>query len=146
VSNPASISGTNRKKLANPAKWHWIPDRFVACNYGRGLSTRRASSLRVSGSTTSITGNANAQDVSHAFAQALIQPGAIPKAMMVEIPDTTAVMKNVRSNGSRMGAVDAGNFFMRTYFGARLARIRCSVRRCMFRRRAVSETLRLHSS
>ena len=30
--------------------------------------------------------------------------------------------------------------------GARLARMRCSVRRCMPRRRAVSETLRLHSS
>ena len=33
-----------------------------------------------------------------------------------------------------------------TYFGARLARMRCSVRRCMLRRRAVSETLRLQSS
>ena len=32
------------------------------------------------------------------------------------------------------------------YFGARLARMRCSVRRCMLRRRAVSETLRLHIS
>ena len=32
------------------------------------------------------------------------------------------------------------------YFGARLARMRCNVRRCMFKRRAVSETLRLHSS
>ena len=32
------------------------------------------------------------------------------------------------------------------YFGARLARMRCSVRRCMLRRRAVSETLRLQSS
>ena len=32
------------------------------------------------------------------------------------------------------------------YFGARLARMRCSVRRCMLSRRAVSETLRLHSS
>ena len=30
--------------------------------------------------------------------------------------------------------------------GARLARIRCRVRRCMLRRRAVSETLRLHIS
>jgi len=30
--------------------------------------------------------------------------------------------------------------------GARLARIRCKVRRCMFSRRAVSETLWLHSS
>ena len=32
------------------------------------------------------------------------------------------------------------------YFGARLARMRCSVRRCMLSRRAVSETLRLHIS
>ena len=32
------------------------------------------------------------------------------------------------------------------YFGARLARMRCKVRRCMLRRRAVSDTLRLHSS
>ena len=32
------------------------------------------------------------------------------------------------------------------YFGARLARMRWSVRRCMLSRRAVSETLRLHSS
>ena len=32
------------------------------------------------------------------------------------------------------------------YFGARLARIRCSVRRCMLRRRAVSDTLRSHIS
>ena len=32
------------------------------------------------------------------------------------------------------------------YFGARLARIRCKVRRCMLRRRAVSETLRPQSS
>ena len=32
------------------------------------------------------------------------------------------------------------------YFGARLARMRCKVRRCMLRRRAVSETLRLHNS
>ncbi|TPM25679.1 hypothetical protein FJ958_21425 [Mesorhizobium sp. B2-3-5] len=30
--------------------------------------------------------------------------------------------------------------------GARLARIRCSVRRCMLSRRAVSETLRSHIS
>ena len=34
----------------------------------------------------------------------------------------------------------------RDYFGARLARIRCKVRRCMFSRRAVSETLWPHSS
>ena len=32
------------------------------------------------------------------------------------------------------------------YFGARLARIRCNVRRCMLSRRAVSDTLRLQSS
>ena len=32
------------------------------------------------------------------------------------------------------------------YRGARLARMRCRVRRCMFRRRAVSDTLRPHSS
>ena len=32
------------------------------------------------------------------------------------------------------------------YRGARLARIRCKLRRCMFSRRAVSETLRLHIS
>ena len=32
------------------------------------------------------------------------------------------------------------------YLGARFAKIRCNVRRCMFRRRAVSETLRLHIS
>ena len=32
------------------------------------------------------------------------------------------------------------------YFGARLARMRCRVRRCMLSRRAVSDTLRLHSS
>ncbi len=32
------------------------------------------------------------------------------------------------------------------YFGARLARMRCKVRRCMLRRRAVSETLRPHIS
>ena len=32
------------------------------------------------------------------------------------------------------------------YRGARLARMRCRVRRCMFSRRAVSETLRLHIS
>ena len=32
------------------------------------------------------------------------------------------------------------------YRGARFARIRCRVRRCMFSRRAVSETLRLHIS
>ena len=36
--------------------------------------------------------------------------------------------------------------FQSVYFGARFARIRCSVRRCMLRRRAVSETLRPHSS
>ena len=34
----------------------------------------------------------------------------------------------------------------RRYFGARLARMRCNVRRCMLRRRAVSETLRWQSS
>ena len=32
------------------------------------------------------------------------------------------------------------------YRGARLARMRCRVRRCMFRRRAVSDTLCPHSS
>ncbi len=32
------------------------------------------------------------------------------------------------------------------YRGARFAKIRCSVRRCMLSRRAVSETLRLHIS
>lgn len=31
-------------------------------------------------------------------------------------------------------------FRSQTYFGAFLARMRCKVRRCMFRRRAVSET------
>ena len=35
---------------------------------------------------------------------------------------------------------------VKRYFGARLARMRCSVRRCMLRRRAVSETLRPHNS
>jgi hypothetical protein len=34
----------------------------------------------------------------------------------------------------------------RLYFGARLANIRCSVRRCILSRRAVSETLRSHIS
>ena len=34
----------------------------------------------------------------------------------------------------------------RSYRGARLARMRCSVRRCMLSRRAVSDTLRPHSS
>ena len=34
----------------------------------------------------------------------------------------------------------------KTYRGARFARIRCKVRRCMLSRRAVSETLRLHIS
>ena len=34
----------------------------------------------------------------------------------------------------------------KSYRGARLARIRCRVRRCMLSRRAVSETLRLHIS
>ena len=33
-----------------------------------------------------------------------------------------------------------------SYFGARFARMRCSVRRCMLSRRAVSETLRSHIS
>ena len=32
------------------------------------------------------------------------------------------------------------------YFGARLARMRCKVRRCILSRRAVSETLRPHNS
>ena len=32
------------------------------------------------------------------------------------------------------------------YLGARFAKIRCKVRRCMFSRRAVSETLWSHSS
>ena len=32
------------------------------------------------------------------------------------------------------------------HFGARFAKIRCKVRRCMLRRRAVSDTLRPHSS
>jgi hypothetical protein len=41
----------------------------------------------------------------------------------------------------------AGNFANgKRYRGARLARMRCRVRRCMFNRRAVSETLRLHIS
>lgn len=33
-----------------------------------------------------------------------------------------------------------------TYFGLRFAKIRCKVRRCMFKRRAVSLTFRSHSS
>lgn len=33
-----------------------------------------------------------------------------------------------------------------SYTGLRFARIRCSVRRCIVNRRAVSETLRLHNS
>ena len=37
-------------------------------------------------------------------------------------------------------------FSRRDQRGARLARMRCRVRRCMFSRRAVSETLRLHIS
>src|SRR5277367_3741626 len=32
------------------------------------------------------------------------------------------------------------------YFGARFARMRCRVRRCMLRRRAVSDTLRPHQN
>jgi hypothetical protein len=47
-----------------------------------------------------------------------------------EVPDVAALV--------RLQAVN--------YRGARLARIRCKVRRCMFSRRAVSETLRLHIS
>jgi len=43
-------------------------------------------------------------------------------------------------------AVVAVGLLIGAYFGARLASIRCSVRRCMLSRRAVSETLRLHSS
>ena len=40
----------------------------------------------------------------------------------------------------------SGATMAENYRGARLARIRCRVRRCMFSRRAVSETLRLHIS
>jgi len=47
-----------------------------------------------------------------------------------------------RSAAARMSAHVA----MAPYRGARFARMRCSVRRCMFSRRAVSETLWLHSS
>ena len=44
------------------------------------------------------------------------------------------------------GILTARNSHALIYRGARLARMRCRVRRCMFSRRAVSETLRLHIS
>ena len=47
----------------------------------------------------------------------------------------------LRTRLGRDGTVRSG-----TYRGARLANIRCRVRRCMLSRRAVSETLWLQSS
>ena len=41
---------------------------------------------------------------------------------------------------------NGGVIWRKSYFGARLAKIRCSVRRCMLSRRAVSDTLRPHNS
>ena len=52
----------------------------------------------------------------------------------------------LRRSGCNFTSTPAVGLSFESYFGARLARMRCSVRRCMLSRRAVSETLRLHSS
>ena len=54
---------------------------------------------------------------------------------------TPAVSQRCHMNASRVLPI-----FVCSQRGARLARMRCRVRRCMFSRRAVSETLRPHSS
>ena len=51
-----------------------------------------------------------------------------------------------RVNGRRSSGHLASGADELAYFGARFAKMRCNVRRCMLRRRAVSETFRLQSS
>ncbi len=62
--------------------------------------------------------------------------------------DWASVAQSADSNDKTLKLWDlrGGKVRGAAYFGARLARIRCRVRRCMLRRRAVSETLRPQSS
>ena len=133
--------------------------------------TNAATIRRDSGSTKSTTGNATAHDNPHADIHRRVNSGTSPIARHVDTPDTTLVMMKVRTKGSAIALKRAGSLDIEgrassrscrqhrrradatpsrsggsDYFGARLARMRCSVLRCMLRRRAVSETLRLHSS
>ncbi len=66
------------------------------------------------------------------------------KAMMLCFARAAALRLQLHLDPScgSFEALDASS----RYFGARLARMRCNVRRCMLSRRAVSETLRLQSS
>ena len=63
------------------------------------------------------------------------------KAMMLCFARAAALRLQLHLDPSAASRSDACR-----YFGARLARMRCNVRRCMLSRRAVSETLRLQSS
>jgi hypothetical protein len=63
--------------------------------------------------------------------------------LFADMTDTFAARPS-RGMTCQCGVAEPG--LQRAHRGARLARIRCRVRRCMFSRRAVSETLRLHIS
>ena len=54
--------------------------------------------------------------------------------------------RDIRRCSSTTRQQGAGDRQRGLHFGERFARIRCRVRRCMFRRRAVSDTLRSQSS
>jgi hypothetical protein len=79
---------------------------------------------------------------SSAFAHS--QHGADAIARLLRSLGFSSISEAVSANNAGGLKIESG--CDEIYRGARLARMRCKVRRCMLSRRAVSETLRLHIS
>ena len=75
-----------------------------------------------------------------------MMPEASSDAPRMSVSSAAAVAVDLRCLMTTLREQAASPLECKFYRGARLARMRCRVRRCMFSRRAVSETLRLHIS
>jgi hypothetical protein len=82
----------------------------------------------------------------HGVARTLIHTHSSSPGLTGRPSIPEAAVKESRSGGVLGTPHARGTTVEATYRGARFAKIRCRVRRCMFSRRAVSETLRLHIS
>ncbi len=77
---------------------------------------------------------------------ALRGAGASPAGADPQADDSAVCDRGCAADQSAGRSAGPRGILKQHYRGARLAKMRCKVRRCMFSRRAVSETLRLHIS